>query len=207
LNSGDRIRQLRIQNNMTLEELGQRVGVGKSTVRKWETGAIANMRRDKIAKLAEALGTSVMDIMGIAPSAEGVAYDNILPVPAVSSIPLLGTIACGDPILAQENIEGEVDLPEHIRADFALRCKGDSMINARIYDGDIVYIRHQPTVEDGQIAAVLIGDEATLKRVRLFPDHVVLQPENPLYRPLVYWEDDMNSIRILGLAVAFTSKV
>ena len=207
MNSGDRIRQLRIQNNMTLEELGQRVGVGKSTVRKWETGAIANMRRDKIAKLAEALGTSVMDIMGIAPSAEGVAYDNILPVPAVSSIPLLGTIACGDPILAQENIEGEVDLPEHIRADFALRCKGDSMINARIYDGDIVYIRHQPTVEDGQIAAVLIGDEATLKRVRLFPDHVVLQPENPLYRPLVYWEDDMNSIRILGLAVAFTSKV
>lgn len=203
MNSGDRIKQLRLQNNMTLEELGQRVGVGKSTVRKWETGAIANMRRDKIAKLAEALGTTVMDIMGI----DTPNVSNILPVPAVSSIPLLGTIACGDPILTQENIEGEVDLPEHIRADFALRCKGDSMINARIYDGDIVYIRQQPTVEDGQIAAVLIGDEATLKRVRLFPDHIVLQPENPQYRPLVYWEDDMNSIRILGLAVAFTSKV
>ena len=81
------------------------------------------------------------------------------------------------------------------------------MINARIYDGDIVYIRQQPTVEDGEIAAVLIGDEATLKRVRFFEDHVVLEPENPLYRPLSYWGEEMSTVRILGKAVAFTSKV
>ena len=122
-------------------------------------------------------------------------------------IPLIGTIACGEPLLAVENIEGEVDVPEHIRADFALRCKGDSMINARIFDGDIVYIRQQPAVENGQIAAVLIGDEATLKRVRLFEDHISLEPENPMYRPIVYWNGDMISVRILGLAVAFTSMV
>lgn len=203
LNSGDRIKQLRIQNNLTLEELGKRVGVGKSTVRKWETGAIANMRRDKIAKLADALGTTVMDIMGI----DDFPIENVFPFSSFSSVPLLGTIACGEPILAEENLEGEVDLPEHIHADFALRCKGDSMINARIFDGDIIYIRQQPIVEDGQIAAVLIGDEATLKRVHLFPDHVVLEPENPQYRPLVFWENDMNKVRVLGRAVAFTSCV
>jgi repressor LexA len=81
------------------------------------------------------------------------------------------------------------------------------MINARIFDGDVVYIRQQPTVENGEIAAVLIDDEATLKRVRLFPDHITLEPENPQYRPLVYWEEEMNSVHILGLAVAFTSTV
>lgn len=86
-------------------------------------------------------------------------------------------------------------------------CKGDSMINARIFDGDIVYIRQQPTVDNGEIAAVLIDDEATLKRVRLFDDHIVLEPENPLYRPFVYWGEEMNTVRILGKAVAFLSTV
>lgn len=132
---------------------------------------------------------------------------NIIPMPTMRRIPLVGTIACGTPILANENIEGNVDLPDHVRADFALRCKGDSMINARIYDGDVVYIRQQETVESGEIAAVLIEDEATLKRVRLFEDHISLEPENPQYRPLVYWEDEMNNVRILGKAVAFTSTV
>lgn len=203
LNSGDRIKQLRIQKNLTLEELGKRVGVGKSTVRKWETGAIANMRRDKIAKLADALGTTVMDIMGI----DDLPIENVFPFPSFSSVPLLGTIACGEPILAEENLEGEVDLPEHIHADFALRCEGDSMINARIFDGDIVYIRQQDAVDNGQIAAVLIDGEATLKRVQLYEDHISLEPENPQYRPLVYWGEEMNNIRILGKAVAFTSAI
>lgn len=81
------------------------------------------------------------------------------------------------------------------------------MINARIYDGDVVYIRQQEAVENGEIAAVLIDDEATLKRVRLFDDHIALEPENPMYRPLVFWGDEMNSVRILGKAVAFTSSI
>lgn len=131
--------------------------------------------------------------------------DNILPMPATYTVPLLGTIACGEPILAAENIEDNVEIPEHIHADFALRCKGDSMINARIHDGDIVYIRQQPAVNNGEIAAVLIGDEATLKRVYVYEDHVVLQPENPAYAPLVYFKDAMQAVRILGKAVGFTS--
>ena len=128
-------------------------------------------------------------------------------MPTMKRIPLIGSIACGAPILAEEHIEDYVDLPGHIRADFSLTCKGDSMINARIFDGDIVYIRQQETVENGEIAAVLIGTEATLKRVRLFDDHIVLEPENPMYKPLVYWNEEMNTVRILGKAVAFTSAI
>lgn len=127
--------------------------------------------------------------------------------PAMKKIPLIGSIACGAPIMAEEHIEDYVDLPAHIRADFSLTCKGDSMINARIFDGDIVYIRQQDTVESGQIAAVLIDGEATLKRVRLFDDHIVLEPENPMYKPLSFWNDEMNTVRILGKAVAFTSAI
>lgn len=132
---------------------------------------------------------------------------NIIPMPKMRKIPLLGTIACGAPILAAENIEKEVDIPEDIHADFALRCKGDSMINARIFDGDIVYIRQQDIVDSGEIAAVLIDDEATLKRVKIFDDHISLEPENPMYKPLVFWGEEMNDVRILGKAVAFTGPV
>lgn len=132
---------------------------------------------------------------------------NITPVPEMRKIPLLGTIACGEPILATDNIDEYINIPKEIPGDFALTCKGDSMINARIFDGDIVYIRQQDTVENGEIAAVLIDNEATLKRVRLFDDHISLEPENPMYKPLVYWGEEMNLVRILGKAVAFTSTV
>lgn len=132
---------------------------------------------------------------------------NIIPMPEMRRLPLIGTIACGTPILAAENFDGEVDIPTEIHADFALRCKGDSMINARIYDGDIVYIRQQEEVEHGEIAAVLIDDAATLKRVYLYDDHISLEAENPQYRPIVYWGDDMNNVKIIGKAVAFTSTI
>lgn len=132
---------------------------------------------------------------------------NIIPIPETRKIPLVGSIACGSPILAEENIEEYVNIPKDLAGDFALTCRGDSMINARIFDGDIVYIRQQDTVENGEIAAVLIESEATLKRVRLFDDHIVLEPENPMYKPLTYWNEEMNNVRILGKAVAFTSAV
>lgn len=137
----------------------------------------------------------------------GVAIPNIIPMPETRKIPLVGAIACGEPILAEENIEDYVSIPKDLAEDFALTCKGDSMINARIFDGDIVYIRQQDTVENGEIAAVLIDSEATLKRVRLFDDHISLEPENPMYKSLVYWNEEMNTVRILGKAIAFTSAV
>ena len=138
----------------------------------------------------------------------GVIPANIIPMPEMKKLPLIGAIACGQPILAEEHIEDYVDVPKHIDADFALTCKGDSMINARIFDGDIVYIRQQETVENGEIAAVMVGDgEATLKRFRKFDDHITLEPENPMHRPMAFWNEEMNNVRILGKAVAFTSAV
>lgn len=133
--------------------------------------------------------------------------EGVLPLPRTKKVPRLGTIACGEPILAEENIDGFDYVPEDISCDFSLICKGDSMINARILDGDIVYIRQQPTVENGEIAAVLIDNEATLKRVYINGDTIILQPENTAYQPIVYTGEKLNEIRILGKAVYFFSKV
>lgn len=206
----DRIKLRREALGISQEELARTLGYkDRSTISKIEAG-INDINQAKIEAFAEALHTSIFYLLGTTdnplPNYEPVP-DNIIPMPTMRRIPLLGSIACGEPILAQENLEGDVDLPDHVHADFALRCRGDSMINARIFDGDIVYIRRQDEVEDGQIAVVLIGDEATLKRVRLYPDHLSLEPENPRYRPIVLWGEEMSRARILGLAVAFTSPV
>jgi len=205
MNIGDIMHARRQELGLTLEEVGDYVGVGKSTVRKWEHGDIENMKRDKIALLSKILKLSPLTF--ITGEVEYGVPDNIIPLPKMKKIPLLGTIACGEPILATENIEALVNADENLNADFALRCKGDSMINARIFDGDIVYIREQPDVEDGEIAAVLIGEEATLKRVYKYPSKVVLRPENPLYDDMIYSKEEMNEVRILGKAVAFLSAI
>lgn len=205
MNIGDIMHARRQELGLTLEEVGDYVGVGKSTVRKWEHGDIENMKRDKIALLSKILKLSPLTF--ITGEVEYGVPDNIIPLPKMKKIPLLGTIACGEPILATENIEALINADENLNADFALRCKGDSMINARIFDGDIVYIREQPDVEDGEIAAVLIGEEATLKRVYKYPSKVVLRPENPLYNDMIYSKEEMNEVRILGKAVAFLSAI
>lgn len=205
MNIGDIMYARRQELGLTLEEVGDYVGVGKSTVRKWEHGEIENMKRDKIALLSKILKLSPLTF--ITGEVEYGVPDNIVPLPKMKKIPLLGTIACGEPILATENIEALINADEDLNADFALRCKGDSMINARIFDGDIVYIREQPYVEDGEIAAVLIGEEATLKRVYKYPSKVVLRPENPLYDDMICSKEEMNEVRILGKAVAFLSAV
>lgn len=117
------------------------------------------------------------------------------------------TIAAGQPIFAEEHFESYVEAGANIRADFCLRVKGDSMINARICDEDIVFIRKQPDVNDGEIAAVLIDNEATLKRVYKKKGEIILVAENPAYKPLVYKGEELNEIRILGKAIAFQSNV
>lgn len=206
----DILKARRTELGLTQLDVANAVGVSEATVSRWESGDIANMKRSRIASLASVLKISPSIIMGWNGTPEiRLPSDviTIIPVPTMRKVPLIGSIACGTPILAEENCEGEVDVPDHIRADFALRCKGDSMINARIFDGDIVYIRQQESVEHGEIAAVIIDDEATLKRVYLYEDHISLEAENPQYRPLVYWEAEMNNVRILGRAVAFTSTI
>lgn len=206
---GDIIYSRRKQLNLTLEDVGKAVGVSKSTVKKWESGYIANIKRDKISSLAEILQINPVILINgdLSDDGEFPIVTNIIPLPKMNKVPLLGTIACGEPILATENIECDVDIPEDIRADFALRCKGDSMVDARILDGDIVYIRQQPTVDNGEIAAVLIDDEATLKRVYLSQNMVQLVACNPKYQPMVFTGEQLESIRILGKAVGFTSTI
>ena len=211
MNIYDNLRERRKEIGLTMLEVAKKVGVSEATVSRWESGDIANMRRDKIILLANALQVHPSFIMGEDDYNEAcsnnISYDNIIPLPNMNKIPLLGTIACGEPILAQENIECEIDIPEDIKADFALRCSGNSMVDARILDGDIVYIHQQPTVNNGEIAAVLIGDEATLKRVYLADNTLTLVACNTAYQPLVYTNEQLNEIRILGKAVGFTSKI
>lgn len=212
-NMGMLIKKLRTEKGMTLEELGNKVGVGKSTVRKWENGMIANMRRDKISKVAVALNVSPAYLMGwedtFVNNDEPLSnFDNIYPVEK-KKIPLLGDIACGEPIYADEDRESYVLAGTDINADFCLKAKGDSMIGARINDGDIVFIKKQSIVENGEIAAVIIDDEATLKRVyyERNRNQLILQAENPKYRPFTYEGQELDQIHILGKAIAFQSDI
>ena len=122
-------------------------------------------------------------------------------------LPIVGKIACGEPILAKQNIEGYAELDRRVHADFALRCVGDSMINAHIFDGDLVFIKEQPDVDNGEIAAVVIDNEATLKRVYKYPNRIELRPENPLFPVLQYEGAELGNIRIIGKAIAFLGQV
>lgn len=209
--NNNNIKKLRESLGKQQKDVSIDLGVSQPTISDWESGRKTPSAKSSI-KLADYFGVSVDYLLGreeITPSQEkNLTTLNILPLPEAKKIPLLGEIACGDPILATENISEWLQIDANIRANFALRCKGDSMINARIFDGDIVYIHQQPIVENGEIAAVIVSDintEATLKRVYVYDDHVVLEAENPMYKPLVFWGADIQKVKILGKAVAFTS--
>jgi repressor LexA len=203
---GKRLRELRKKAGLTLEALAERLGTSKQTIHRYENGTIANIPHEKIEKLAEALGVYPSEIMGWEESLS--QYENLLPIKK-RNLPLVGTIACGEPIYASEEYGSFVTINSDVDASFCLRAKGDSMVGARIYDGDLVFIRAQDSVDNGEIAAIIINDEATLKRVYYYPDEskIVLSPENPRYAPLVYMNEELDSIKILGKAVAFQSVI
>ena len=184
---------------LTQKEVADAVGVAEATVSRWESGEIANMRRDRISALAKILKCSADFIMTGNQNAPTVP-PGFEPLTEMATVPLVGRIACGQPITAEENLEGYVSIPAEWHATFTLLCEGDSM-EPRIKDGDLVAIRSQPQVENGEIAAVRIDCEATLKHVYLYPDKIVLQPENPNYAPIVKIGEEMNDITIEGKAV------
>lgn len=210
----DKIKYLREKAGMSQQELAEKVGFKTaSAVNKIELG-LRDINQTKIKAFANALGTTpgyLLEDDNRNEERSVFSIVNINPLPETVKKPRIGTIACGEPILAEENLEGYDDVPVNISCDFTLSCKGDSMINARINDGDIVYIRQQPTVENGEIAACLVeGDfevEATLKRYYKYDDKIILQAENPAYQPFVYVKEEMNKVRIIGKAVGFTSKL
>ena len=229
---GDIIKQYRSTNKLSQDIIAERSGLSKAYIsilernRNPKTGeppiatpktinAIAkalNSDFDSIfsqldpdlkVSISEQLPTSRADRFGISTN-----ISNIFPLPAMKEWPVLGATACGKP-LHRELLDETVLAPADIKADVVFRCIGDSMVNARIFDGDLVFVREQPEVETGQIAVVRLGDEYTLKRVYIGPDYVELRAENPLYAPIILRGADLESdhFQVVGLAVAYLSRI
>ena len=198
----ENIKNLRKKKGWSQTELAKRAGyTDRTSIAKIENGNV-DLPQSRIAKFAEVFGVTESELMGLDKINENLNIKNLIPF-EVKEIPLLGKIACGEPIFADEE-RGRYTLVSGINADFALEAQGDSMIGDRIYNGDIVFCRNQPTVENGEIAVVIIKDEATLKHFFYYPDRglVILKASNPAYEDLIYMDDEMADIRILGKAVA-----
>lgn len=199
-----RIRARREELGISQEELAKRLGYkSRSSINKIEKGE-NDIPQSKIVAFAQALQTTPERLMGWEQPTES---PDILKLPNIepynpTMVPIVGTIAAGTPILAEENIEGYAPLQDK-NADFALTIKGDSMISDNIHPGDIVFIKQQPTVEIGEIAAVLIDGDATLKHFYRDGDSVTLVSSNTKYKPMVYHKGDCDEFRILGKAVAY----
>lgn len=202
------LKRLRKEKRLTLEEIAEALGTSKQTIHRYENGIISNVPSEKVQALASLLEVTPAELMGWEEIGSAPAARGVMPI-SIKKLPLLGEIACGEPIYAAEEHESFAAADENLDADFCLRAHGDSMVGARIYDGDIVFIRSQSSVDNGEIAAVIIDDEATLKRVYFYPEQqkLILTPENPKYAPLVYVGKELESIKIIGKAVAFQSAV
>lgn len=206
---GRRLKELRERNSFSMDKLVDIYNMkfngkmNKSTLSRYENNLQEPMYT-VVVNLAEIFGVSVDYLSG--------ARDNLFSLNGISSIetkrfPLEGEIACGEPIYANREYEAYIEASSDIDADFCLKAKGDSMINARIFDGDVVFIKSQPDVENGEIAAIRIGDEVTLKRVYKYENRIELRAENPLYGSLNYEGTELDQVQILGKAVIFQSAV
>lgn len=211
---GSRIRNRREELGLSQDELGRRLGYkSRSSINKIELDQ-RNLTQSKIKAIADALETTPAYIMGWDEPDQKLDeenlkfFDNLFPI-ETKKFPLLGNIACGKPIFADEQFEAYIEAGANIKADFCLRAKGDSMTGARIQDGDIVFIKKQEMVDDGEIAAILIEDEATLKRVYYDQENKILQlfAENPKFKTMRFSGEELNHVRILGKAIAFQSDI
>ncbi len=207
----DVLASLRKQEGLSQQQFAEKTGLTRSAVGMYETGK-REPDFQTLALIADFFHVNVDTLLGKQPQFTSPSLDlskyGLSPIPPTNKIPRVGQIACGTPILAEQNVQCYDDIPSWIKCDFTLTCHGDSMINARIFDGDVVCIHQQPEVENGEIAAVMVDDDtATLKRVRIFDDHIILEPANPLYPPQVFWNSDMARVRILGKATHFLSTV
>lgn len=203
------LRKLREARGLKQQDMATICNVSKSTYSYWEQGA-HEPDSTVLVDLARYFGVSVDYLLGVShdpvPYTDLPNYPNIFPI-STQRIPLLGEIACGKPIFANEDRESYIMSGTNIKADFCLKAKGDSMIGARIHDGDIIFVKKQPTVDNGEIAVVIIGDEVTLKRFYYYEEtqKLVLQSESPKYEPFVFVGKELESVRVLGKAIAFQS--
>lgn len=202
----ERLKELRISKKLTQGELAKLTNLGRSAVGMYESGK-REPNFETLEVFADFFNVDMNYLLGKSNIKNSIfKLKNIVPVEK-RTIPVIGTIAAGTPILADEHIECYVPCEEGCNADFGLRVQGDSMIGAEIYDGDIVFIRQQPDVDDGQIAAVRIDDSATLKRLYHINGGVMLQAENAAYAPMVFTAENCDDIQVIGLAVAKYSKI
>lgn len=208
-----RLSQALEARGMKAADLSKKTKVAEGTISCYINGRY-EAKQNRVQVFAEALDVNPAWLMGYdvpmeaersqpAPAPRPIPK-GFEPMPKMKKIPLVGSIACGTSILAQQNIEKIVDVPENIRCDFSLTCHGDSMEGAGIHDRDVVYIRIQPEVENGEIAAVRIGEEATLKRVYYQNGTLTLMPANAAYAPMVYTGPELNDVQIEGKAVGWT---
>lgn len=188
------LQKLMKEHNINQAQLGEIAGVSESAVGKWILKHNAP-RMGNIQRLADHFGILKSDILEDKPKLP----DGIIPINKARRIPILGSVACGTPTFAEENIEDYFVTNDIIKADFCLYAKGDSMIEADINDGDLVFVRKTPVVDNGKIAVVLIGEEATLKRVYKTNENLILQAENKTYQPLIYTEADCKTENVLVL--------
>lgn len=204
-----RLKECIENSSFSYVDLEKITGIPKSNIQRYANGATKKIPVDAIQLIAKAVGISDAYIMGWSDVKSDKAIPSgFQPIPSTTKRPRLGVISCGNPIDTPENFAGYDEVPDVFDCDFTLVCEGDSMIGARICDGDIVYIKQQPTVENGQIAAVLIdGEEKLLKRVYITDESIILQAENPAYPPRSYHKEDMNRVSIIGKVVGFTSYV
>lgn len=203
-----RIQEIINETGITVTDISNKTDIPKSTISRYVSGKF-EPKQDNLKKIADALKVSPAWLMGKDVPRKKTDYnlDNILPL-ITKRVPMLGEIACGEPIFADE-VQGVYYETNVMHADFCLRCKGDSMINARIYDGDIVFVKQQDAVDNGDIAAIIIDNEATLKRVFYYSedDLLILKAENSKYADMIYKKRDLDSIRILGKAIAFQANI
>lgn len=206
---GKKLKKARVKRGLTQQELANLIETSKSVISGYENGK-NDPARSVLLKLSKSLGVSLNYLMGWEDENEKPILENIpgiIPIKKLKKIPILGTIACGEPIFAEENYEGYFMLDTNLPvADFVLKAKGDSMVEANIFDGDLVFFKKQSDVDNGDIAAVIIDDEATLKKIYKNESNLILQPCNSNYVPIVLSEDDHKNIRILGEMVGVYSK-
>lgn len=201
------LRRLLEESGKTQKELAEAIGESQQVVNTWAIGR-SIPRMGRVQKLADYFGVEKSVLVDEWQEPSIPPYPNIFPLQR-RRIPLLGEIACGEPIFCNESRESYVEAGTDVRADFCLKARGDSMVGARILDGDVVFIQRDAPLEDGQIYAVAIEDEATLKRVYYDAEAGVLQlvAENPAFKPLIYSGEKLNQVHILGRAIAFQSDV
>lgn len=202
VNIGDRIKQRRKEIGLSADVVADALGVDRSTVYRYESQDIDKMPIHIIGPLAKILNVSPAYLLGWSeePGADIVKGH-------IKRVPLLGEIAAGEPLLACEERQTYIEVEDSSKVDFCLRVKGDSMVDVRIYDGDLVFVHKQSDVDNGDIAVVLIDGEATLKRFYRDKDGIILKPENKKYQPRYFSASDCKDIRILGKAVFFQGKL